>query len=104
MIFAIHVNNIIVASFSLSETDCFKVELLSWWEISDLGPAKLARNIAINHDLLNHTISISQTVFINCIIKQFYQTDAHPCNTFMVASLQLHHSDKSIPPLSDITQ
>ena len=104
MIFTVHVDDIIVASSLSSETDCFKAELLSWWEISNLDPAKFALGITINHDLLNHTISTSQIVFIDRIIEQFHQTDAHPCDTPMVASLQLRRPDKSIPPSSDITQ
>jgi len=50
------------------------------------------------------TISLSQTTFIDHIIEQFGQTDAHPVDTPMVVGLQLCHPDKSIPIPSEVAK
>ncbi len=96
-IFALHVDNIIVASSSADETERFKAELRSQWEIADLGPAKFALGIGITRDLANKSISISQTAFIDRILEQFNMSDAHPVDIPMVVSAQLKRPDKSLP-------
>ena len=44
-----------------------------------------------------HTITLSQTAFIDKIMNHFNLADAHPCNTPMVAGLALHCPNKTIP-------
>ena len=73
----------------------FHNQLKSKWDISDLGLIKFALGIAIECN--NCTISLSQTAFIDCVLEQFRQTNAHPVDTPMVTGLQLRHPDKSIP-------
>jgi len=68
-----------------------------------LGPAKFTLGIAINRNRPAHSISLSQTAFIDHIIECFSQTDAHPCDTPMVMGLQLHHPDLSVPPSSKVS-
>jgi transposase InsO family protein len=103
-IFALHVDDIIAASSSIAETNRFKTDLKSAWEISDLGPAKFALGIAITRDLPNKTISISQSAFIDRILDKFRQTDSHPCQTLMVAGLNLIRPNKSQPVAPHITE
>ncbi len=87
IIFSVHVDNIFSTVLSLEENDHFCDLLKSCWDISELGLAKFALGIAISHDRPACTISLSQSAFINCVIERFGQTDAHPCDTPMVASL-----------------
>ena len=68
-----------------------------------MGPAKFTLGIAINRNHPAHSISLSQTTFIDHIVECFGQTDAHPCNTPMVVGLQLHRPDLSIPPFSEVS-
>jgi hypothetical protein len=96
-IFALHVDDIIAASSSTDETNRFRADLKSRWDISDLGPAKFALGISISRDIANKTISISQTAFIDRILAKFNQSDVHPCDTPMIAGLQLTRPDKSQP-------
>jgi len=96
-IFALHVDDIIVASSSTDETDRFKAELRSQWEISDLGPAKFALGIAITRDLANKSITISQAAFIDRILERFNLSDAHPVDVPMVLGVKLTRPDKSLP-------
>ena len=96
-IFALHVDDILSASSSVAETNRFKAELQSCWEISNLGPTKFALGISITCCLECHTISINQSTFIDCILTKFNQTTAHPCDTPTATGLVLQHPDKSIP-------
>ena len=88
-IFTIHVDDIIVTFSSPKENDCFKNELQTKWEISDLRFIKFALSIAISCNHPNHTIHLSQTTLIDCIIEQFSQTATYPIETSMVLSLQI---------------
>jgi hypothetical protein len=96
-IFALYVDDIIATSSSVDETNRFKAELKAHWDISDLGPAKFTLGIAITRDTTNKTISICQSAFIDRILAKFDQSDAHPCDTPMLAGLQLTCPDKSLP-------
>jgi hypothetical protein len=100
IIFAVHVDDIISIASNAAENDRFKADLRSKWKISDLGEAKFALSIAISRDRPHRTISLSQSAFIECIVSDFGQTDAHPVDTPMVTGLQLHRPDKSelVPP------
>jgi hypothetical protein len=101
-IFALHVDDIIAASSSVDETNRFKTDLQSCWDISALGLAKFALGISIARNYTEHTVSISQTAFIDRLLNKFHQTDAHPCDTPMVTGVQLIRPDKSQPPSAHI--
>jgi hypothetical protein len=100
VIFAVHVDDIVSIASNAAENDRFKADLRSKWKISDLGEAKFALGIAISRDRPRRTISLSQSAFIDRIVSDFGQTDAHPVDTPMVTGLQLLRPDKSelIPP------
>ena len=49
-------------------------------------------------------IALSQTAFINHLIKQFRQTNTHPVDMPMVVELQLHQPDKLIPTPPEVTK
>jgi len=102
IIFAVHVDDIFSIANPPEENAHFKEELHSKWEITDLGPAKFTLGIAIKCDHEKHTISLSQTAFINRLIDQFNLSDAHPTNTPMVQGLQIQCPDKSLPLAPDL--
>ena len=103
VIFSIHVDDIFSTASTPEENDWFRDLLKSRWEISELGPAKFALGIAISRDRSSRTISLSQSAFIDRVIERFGQTDAHPCDTPMVAGLQLRRPDPSTPPSSEVS-
>ncbi len=74
-------DDIFSAVSSPEENDWFRDLLKSRWDISELGPAKFALGIAISHNRLACTISLSQSAFIDHVIECFSQTDTHPCDT-----------------------
>ena len=102
-IFAVHVDDIISISSSQTENDLFKTELRSHWDISDLGTAKFALGIAISRDRSSHTIHLTQTTLIDCVVDQFGQSDAHPVSTPMVQGLIIRRPDPTLPVSTDIT-
>jgi len=102
IIFAVHVDDIFSIVNPPEENAHFKEELHSKWKITDLGPAKFALGIAIEHDHEKHTISLSQTAFIDHLIEQFNLLDAHPTDTPMVQGLQIQCPDKSLPLAPDL--
>jgi hypothetical protein len=76
---------------------CYRTGPKSRWDISDLGPAKFTLGIAITHDTTSKTIFNCQSAFIDRILAKFNQSDAHPCDTPMLAGLQLTCPKKSHP-------
>ena len=102
VIFAVHVDNIFSIANPPEENVRFWDQLKSKWDISDLGPAKFALGIGIERDA--DYLSLSQTAFIDCVIEQFGQADAHPADTPMVAGLQLRHPDKLAPTPSKVAE
>ena len=93
----IHVDNIFSITDPPKENTCFKVELCSKWEISDLGPVKFALGIGIKRNCEDHSIHLSQMAFIDCLVKRFNLSDAHPIDTLMVQGLLIRRPNKSIP-------
>jgi len=102
VMFVVHIDDIFLISNPPSENGRFREQLKSKWDISDLGPIKFALGIAVERS--TDTISLSQTAFIDCILEQFGQIDAHPVDTPMVAGLQLRRPDKSIPTPPEVTE
>ena len=96
-IFAVHIDDIISVSSSITENESFKTQLREHWDISDLGPAKFALGIAISRDHYARSIRLSQTALIDRVVEQFGQSDAHPVPTPMVQGLQIQRPDPDLP-------
>ena len=97
IIFAVHIDDIFSIAHPPEEHTHFKAELCSKWEILDLSPAKFALGIGIDHDLEKHMIDLSQTAFIDCLVKHFNMSGAHPVDTPIVQGLQICHLDNTVP-------
>ncbi len=97
IIFAVHIDGIILAASSPDENSWFKAKLKAQWDISDLGPAKFTLGIAITCDHSNHLITLSQIAKIDHLVEQYHQSDVHPVDTPMVTGLQLRRPDKNLP-------
>ena len=66
------------------------------------GPIKFALGIAVERNASE--ICLSQTSFIDRIVAQFGQTDAHPVETPMIAGLQLRRPDKLVPTPPEVEE
>jgi len=104
IIFSLHVDDIFSAASSPNETAAFKAFLELQWEVTNLRPAKFALGIAMARDIPSHTISLSQTAFIERLLEHFNLKDAHPSDTPMVAGLQLCRPDQNAPTPPEITE
>jgi Reverse transcriptase (RNA-dependent DNA polymerase) len=93
----IHVDDFLLAASSLLLATNFKWQIASILEISDLGEAKFYVGIAIECNLVNHHIYLSQTALIDKIIVSFNMTDCNPISTPMEAGLILSHKSDTIP-------
>src|SRR5882762_1424188 len=90
----IHVDDFFLAASCLILAANFKKQLALIWEISDLGEATFCIGIAIERDLVNHHIYLSQTALINKILSSFNMIDCNPVSTPMESGLVLsRHSD-----------
>jgi len=98
VIFSVHVDDIYSIVNPPEENTCFKEELRSKWEISDLGNIKFTLGITIERNRNACSISLSQTAFINRLVACFNLSKAYPVDTPMTQGLQICCPDKSIPP------
>src|SRR5882762_2116861 len=90
----IHIDDFFLAASCLIQAANFKKQLASIWEISDLGEATFCIGIAIERDLVNHHIYLSQTALIDKILSSFNMIDCNPVSTPMESGLVLsRHSD-----------
>src|SRR5882762_3940033 len=85
----IHVDDFLAGASSDDAAAKFETDLATLWEISDLGEARFCISIAIERDLANHYIYLSQTALIDRILVQFHMTDANPVTTPMEAGVSL---------------
>ena len=69
IIFSMHVDNIFSTASSAAKNNHFAALLKSRWEISELRPAKFTLRITFSPNHSTHTISLSQTMFINKIVN-----------------------------------
>ena len=76
----------------------FKSQLQTKWQISDGGPAHFHIGITIERDCSAHTIALSQTVFIDCIISQFHLDNAHPIGTPFEPGMYLSKASSPTSP------
>jgi hypothetical protein len=99
----IHVDDFLMAVSNLLEANKFNAELSSIWEIKDLGEAKFCVGIAIERDLTNHHIYLSQTALIDKILDQFDMSNCNPVSTPMESGLILsRHSDTALTPEQEL--
>ena len=89
VIAAIHVDDYMIVSTSVTELDHFKQQMCKKWKISDLGESKFCVGIGIERDWTQKTAKLSQTALIDNIINLFGQTDVDPYATPMEEGLIL---------------
>jgi hypothetical protein len=99
IITGIHVDDFLAGTSSDEAAAKFKADLATLWEISDLGEARFCVGIAIERDLANHHIYLSQTALIDRVLVHFKMSDANPVTTPMEAGIVL---SKFPPHLSQL--
>lgn len=94
--------------FALMTSSCWVIPNLCYFtlnpsykqngKISDGGPVHFHIGISIKHDCLACTIALSQMVFIDCIILQFWLDDAYPIGTPFKPGAYLSKASSPTPP------
>jgi hypothetical protein len=91
---AVHVDDFLIISNVKSETEGFKTQLQTVWQISDLGTAKFLVGIAIEWNCPKKEVLLSQSALIDKIVNQFRQKDVNPVATPMEPGAKLRHMNQ----------
>lgn len=69
-IVAIYVDDLLIASASMSDIKALKLKLSERFKMSDLGPCHFYLGIEVIRDRRNHTIRLSQTVYLEKVLRE----------------------------------
>lgn len=94
VIAAIHVDDFLSIASSKAENERFKTQLREAWTISDLGTPRYIVGVSVDWDRTTQTVALSQTAFIDRVVQQFGQSDAHPLSLPMEPGSKLRRPDR----------
>ena len=92
IITAVHVDDFLSTASSKEESERFKAQLKTRWEISE-SDASFIVGIKLRRDLDARTIALSQTALISQIADEFNVLDARPVDLPMDPGLRLRRPD-----------
>jgi hypothetical protein len=92
-ILAIHIDDCLITGSSPPLISSYKQKLNKHYSLMDLGPVHWLLGIKITHDHEAHTISLSQTTYIDTIISCFSLSNAKPCATPITPGASLSKAD-----------
>lgn len=95
IIVPVHVDDLLLASKSLSEIAKVKEELKKVFKIHDLGPTKQILGIKVERDRPSRTIYLSQPAYIEDILSHYKMERCNPAQTPMHENT--HLSEKMCP-------
>jgi hypothetical protein len=78
IILAIHVDDSTITGSSYSLIQQYKSKINSKYSMTDLGPVNWLLGIKVTRDLAAHTLSLSQTFYIDSILQRFNFMDLKP--------------------------
>ena len=93
VIIGVYVDDIPLISNSKLSLNLAKTELASTFPITDLGPMTQFLGIQVLRNRTNHTISLSQSQYIDTILKRFDMLHCKPINTPMTVPCKLSLED-----------
>jgi Reverse transcriptase (RNA-dependent DNA polymerase) len=83
LILAIHVDDCTMTGSSDDLIQNYKLKIKSKYDLTDLGPIHWLLGIKITRDRENRTISLSQSSYIDSLVRRFNFTDLKPYSTPM---------------------
>jgi Reverse transcriptase (RNA-dependent DNA polymerase) len=98
LILAVHVDDCAMTGSSAKLISLYKQKLNKQYMLTDLGPIHWLLGIKISRDRTEHTILLSQTTYIESIIKRFNLTDAKSVNTLMIPGAAYSKQDSPSDP------
>ena len=98
LILAVHVDDCILTGTSSRLITRYKRKLNACHALTDLGPVHWLLGIKVTRDRAAHTISLSQSAFIDTILSRFSMTDAKPYASPMVPGAYYSKGDAPSSP------
>ena len=98
LILAVHVDDCMFTGSSSSLVTQYKSKINDCYALMDLGPLHWLLGIKVLRDQAEHTISSSQTAYINSILNRFALADAKPYSSPMIPGLVYTKSDSPSNP------
>ena len=89
LILSVHVDNILLTGKTQGIINTFKVELNKLFKIKDLGPTQAYLRIQIEQNLRQKTIKISQTRYLQEMIRRYNLKQINPNLTSLPAGLRI---------------
>jgi hypothetical protein len=86
---AIYVDDLVIATADMNEMQSFKNSLFDTYKMKDLGPIKHLLGMEVVQDIVKGTIVITQSNYIEEVLRRFGMLDCKPCNIPMCSSLSL---------------
>jgi len=83
IIIAVYIDDFFFISKSLKFVESSKPEMSGHFKMKDLGPAKWILQMELNHDISNGVITLSQSQYIEEILKCHGMADSQPVKTPM---------------------
>ena len=80
-IVAIHVDNILGCTSSKQEMKWLKKDLEGVFKIKDMGKAHWLLRVSISCDGDSRTMSLSQTAYVDAMVKHYKMQDTYPVHT-----------------------
>ncbi|KAL0435944.1 UNVERIFIED_CONTAM: Retrovirus-related Pol polyprotein from transposon TNT 1-94 [Sesamum radiatum] len=85
----LYVDDMLIASPSLTLITKLQNSLCKTFEMKDLGNAKKILGMTIERDRKNFTISLNQSAYINSVLKRFSMIDSKPSSVPLATHFQL---------------
>lgn len=92
---AIHVDDLIMISSSVEQLQSVKGMLCQEFEMTDMGPIAYCLGIQIKRDRKNRSISLSQSKYVEDVLKRYGMEQCYPIGTPQDASVTLSKSGAS---------
>jgi hypothetical protein len=89
----VYVDDLLLAASSRAYMDKIKALLTASFKMRDLGAASFLLGLEIQRDRKKRTISLSQTKYIDAILKRCGMTDCNPAKTPMATAPRLSAED-----------
>jgi hypothetical protein len=95
------VDDLITFMDSLEQSDQLQSKLQNKFDIKVIGEPSMLLGIKISHDISNGTITLSQSHYIEMILKRFGLTNANPVSTPLDLNVKLSDDKHKTEPTLD---
>ena len=98
LVIVCHIDDLLIISPKLPLVEDFKKHVSKSVEITDLGEAHFFLGIQISRDRATHTVTLSQTKYLNEILSRFNKSSVHPVSTPAELGIRLEKNQSTTEP------